>query len=163
MTRTARLLSAIPDAPTLWPLWFWPHCEVCGKGCEQSCAPERNNEPVLICLGCSRDVAAPVWKFVPLTDGGGLMDMHNGDLADPRNLHLLWMVAEQISRVTKDNVELVHWGSLRGYRLARYKAAVQAHCANADTPSEALFSACEAALGLEAWVEDGATADGEAE
>lgn len=145
-TRTAKLMNAIPGAHKVWPEWFWPCCEVCGDEGEHSVAPERDNEPVIVCLKCKRDIEKPVYPFSPPMEGDGEWVIWNGDLTDKRNLWAVWEVAKHLSAKHLESVELVEWGRPSPWRKARCKAAVDGNTADHDQPQLALLAACEAAV-----------------
>jgi len=138
-TLTQRIFAAIPDAHTVWPEWFWPCCEVCGDECEKSRAPERNNDPVLICMNCGRDVTTPVYTFGPPSDGDSPHVIWNADLEDKRNLWAVWEVACHVS--PNGYASLFEW---RGAG-ARIGTGVTHE---SRTPQHALLAAIAAALGI---------------
>ena len=144
-TLTQRIFAAIPDAHTVWPEWFSPVCNE-GHYLEASIAQERNNAPVLVCLKCKKDVAAPVWKFDPPTDGQGEWALVNGDLEHPQNLWAVWVIAELVA--AGGEVQIMKWGFLTVYRTAFYRARIGNHYADGGTPQHALLAAIAAALGI---------------
>ena len=144
-TLTQRIFAAIPDAHTVWPEWFWPCCEVCGDECEKSRAPERNNDPVLICMNCGRDVTTPVYTFGPPSDGDSPHVIWNADLEDKRNLWAVWAVACEVARRQDRYIEL--WRVKNGTVLASMSKLQDP--SRSTTPQHALLAAIAAALGVE--------------